>query len=121
MTALLALLLCAAGIYGVTAYITSRRTHEIGVRMALGATPGNVHALVFRQGSLTVAAGIAVGLGLALVLMRVLGGLLIGLEAGNPVHVGIAVGVASLTAMVACWIPARRATRIDPVLALRRE
>ena len=120
-TACLALLLCAAGVYGVTSYVTSRRTQEIGVRMALGATPGNVQALVFRQGMLTVAMGLAAGAGLALVLMRVLRGALVGLGAENPAEIAMAAGLVVVAAAMACWAPARRATRIDPMLALREE
>jgi putative ABC transport system permease protein len=121
VTGCLALLMSVAGVYGVTWYTTSRRTREIGVRMALGATPGNVHALIFRQGFLTVATGLAVGLGLTLTLMRALRGVLVGLASGNPSHLWIAAGLVSLAAAVACWVPARRATRIDPMSALRQD
>ena len=117
----LALLMSVAGVYGVTAYTTSRRTWEIGVRMALGATPGNVHALIFRQGFLTVATGLALGLGLTLTLMRALRGVLVGLESGNPSHIWMAAALVSLTAAMACWLPARRATKIDPMSALRQD
>jgi putative ABC transport system permease protein len=117
----LALLMSVAGVYGVTAYTTSRRTREIGVRMALGATPGNVHGLIFRQGFLTVATGLALGLGLTLTLMRALRGVLVGLESGNPSHIWMAAALVSLTAAMACWLPARRATKIDPMSALRQD
>jgi predicted permease len=121
ITACLALLMSIAGVYGVTSYITSRRTQEIGVRMALGATPGNVEALIFRQGFLTSAIGLAIGLSLVLLLMRILRGMLAGLESGNLGYVSLAIILVSLTAAVACWIPARRAARIDPMVALRQE
>jgi len=121
VTGCLALLMSVAGVYGVTAYTTSRRTQEIGVRMALGATPGNVHTLIFRQGFLTVAVGLAFGLGLSLALMRTLRGTLVGLASGNPSHVWIAAALVSLTAAIACWLPARRATKIDPMCALRED
>ena len=121
VTGCLALLMSLAGVYGVTSYTTSRRTREIGVRMALGATPENVHGLLFRQGFLTVAAGLALGLGLTLALMRALRGVLVGLASANPSHLWIAAALVSLTAAVACWVPARRATRIDPMSALRQE
>jgi len=117
----LALLLCAAGVYGVTSYVTSRRTQEIGVRMALGATSGNVQALVFRQGMFTVAMGLAAGAGLTLVLMRLLRGVLVGLGTGNAAQMAMAAGLVLLTAGMACWAPAWRATRIDPMAALREE
>jgi predicted permease len=117
----LALAMAAAGVYGVATYITSRRTQEIGVRMALGATPENVEALVFRQGFFTAAIGVAIGLGLTLVLMKVLRGVLAGLESGSLGQIWIEVGLVLLTAAVACWLPARRAAKIDPMAALRQE
>src|SRR6267142_1049353 len=89
----LALLMAAAGVYGVTLYTTSRRTQEFGIRMALGATPGGIHNLVFRQAFLNVATGLAVGLVLTVTLMRALRGLVVGLESGNPAHIWIAAGV----------------------------
>jgi putative ABC transport system permease protein len=121
ITACLALLMSTAGVYGVISYTTSRRTHEIGIRIALGATPGNVNALVFRQGFFTVLSGLAVGLGLAVALMRVLRGVLVGLESRNWSHICIASGLVSLSAAIACWVPARRAMKIDPMSALRAE
>jgi len=121
VTGLLALLMSIAGVYGVTSYITSRRTQEIGIRMALGATPGDVLGLVFRQGFGTAAMGLAIGLGLTVVFIRVLRSVLVGLETGTSVNVWIAVILVSLTAAMACWVPARRAARIEPMSALRRE
>jgi predicted permease len=121
ITGCLALLMSIAGIYGVTSYTTSRRTQEIGLRMALGATPGNVHALVFRQGFLTVIAGLAAGLVLALALARALRGTIVGLDSENGANFWIAACFVGLTAAAACWIPSRRATRIDPMSALRQD
>ena len=121
VTGCLALAMAAAGVYGVAAYVTSRRTQEIGVRMALGATRSNVEALIFRQGFLSAAVGLGIGLGSTLVLMRLVGSVLPGLNYGNFGHIGIEVGLVSLTAAIACWLPARRAAKIDPVLALRQE
>jgi len=121
VTGCLALLMSIAGVYGVTSYATSRRTREIGVRMALGATRGNIQALVFRQGFATAAMGLAIGTTLALILMRTLRGVLVGLESGQPRNIWIAGGIVLLTAAIACWIPARRATKIDPMCALRQE
>ena len=89
--------------------------------MALGATPENVEALVFRQGFFTAAIGLAIGLGLTLVLMTVLRGVLAGLESGSFGQIWIEVGLVLLTAAVACWLPARRAAKIDPMAALRQE
>jgi ABC-type antimicrobial peptide transport system permease subunit len=111
----------AAGVYGVTSYVTSRRTQEIGLRMALGATPGRVHALVFRQGFLAVGAGLFVGVSLTILLMHVLRGLLVELETGKTEYFLFAVGLVLLFTGIACWIPARRAMNIDPMCALRRE
>ena len=110
-----------AGIYGVTSYTTSRRTQEIGVRMALGATPGSVHIIIFRKGFLAVVSGITVGLALALVLMHALRGVMVDLGPENTADFWIAACVVSFTSTVACWIPARRATRIDPMCALRQD
>ena len=121
VTGCLALAMSAAGVYGVTSYITSRRIQEIGVRMALGATARNVQVLVFRQGFFTAALGLAIGLALTLLLMHVLRGVLVGLEFGNLGHFWIAVSLVSLSAAIACWLPARRASRINPMSALRQD
>lgn len=121
ITGCLALVMSAAGVYGVAAYATSRRTQEIGIRMALGAAPGSVQRLVFRQGFLAAMIGLLIGGGLAIVALRGLRGLLSGFESREP---GFAIGAAVLVmaaAAAACWIPARRASRIDPMSALRRE
>jgi putative ABC transport system permease protein len=121
VTACLALLMSVAGIYGVTSYTTSRRTQEIGVRMALGATRGSVHALIFRQGFGNVAMGLGVGTLSALALMHALQGVIVGLGTGNAATVWIAACLVLLAAAMACWIPAARATRIDPMSALRQD
>ena len=118
--AALALLMSAAGVYGVIAYTTSRRTQEIGVRMAVGATPLRIHALIFRQGFLAVGVGLGLGLAGAIILLRALRGVLAGLEF-HPDQVALAVAAVTLAAIVACWLPSRRATRVDPVAALRCE
>jgi putative ABC transport system permease protein len=114
ITGCLALLLAAAGVYGVISYATSLRTQEIGVRMALGATPRHVQALIFRHGMLLAGAGVVIGLGLALAAIRIFS-----LASADAALVTLAVALVSLTAAVACFIPARRATRIDPMVALR--
>ena len=121
ITACLALAMSIAGVYGVMSYTTSRRTQEIGVRMALGATPGNVETLRFRQGFYTTVIGLVIGLAMTLTFMRMLRGLLTGFESVN-FSVGLfAVGLVSLTAAIACWVPARHAARIEPMSALRHE
>ena len=89
--------------------------------MALGASPGKIHYLVFRQAFFSVAVGLAIGVITTMNLLRVLRGVMAGLEGGHALHVFVAVSIVSLTAVVACWIPARRATKVDPMFALRLE
>jgi hypothetical protein len=120
-TGCLALATSAAGVYGVTAYTTSRRTREIGIRMALGATPRAVHGLVFRQGFATVAAGLAIGLAATAGAERALRGALPGLEPGGWADAWIAGALVAVAAALACWAPARRAMRVEPAKALRAE
>lgn len=119
--AAVALVLAGVGIYGVISYSASRRTHEIGVRMSLGATRGNVLLLIVRQGMWLAVAGSAAGLGGALLLSRFMGKLLYGVKPTDPAtFAAVAVGL-GVVAMLACYLPARRAMRIDPVAALRCE
>jgi putative ABC transport system permease protein len=121
MFASLAILLAAVGIYGVVHYTVNERTREIGVRIALGATPGRILGLVLGQGMRGPIIGVAIGIVSALALTRVLSATLFGVTATDPVTYG---GVAALlvaVAAVACYVPARRATRVDPVYALRRD
>ena len=119
--ALSALLLAIAGLYGVMAYSVTRRTGEFGIRIALGASSNNILGLVLGQGLLTAVVGIALGLGGALALTRTLHSLLFGLSATDPVTIASAALVLLLVALFACYIPARRATRVDPMVALRYE
>jgi predicted permease len=121
VTAALALLLSAAGVYGVVSYTTARRTQEIGIRMALGARPGDVHGLIFRQGFAAAAAGLALGLCAAAPLTHALRSALPDLDALNLSYFGLAAALAAATAAIACWIPARRAMKIDLLSALARE
>jgi putative ABC transport system permease protein len=113
--------MAAAGVYGVTSYMTSRRTQEIGIRMALGASTRNVHTLLFRQCFVSVCVGLAIGFVLTLILMPALRGIIAGLQTVNVTDMWVAGSVVSLSAAAACWIPARRATRVDPMSALRQE
>ena len=120
-TGCLALLLSAAGVYGVGSYVTSRRTPEIGVRMALGATPRQIQALIFWQGMRLAALGIAIGLTTAAALVRLLRHNLAGLQVDDPALIGMAASLVAGTTAVACWVPAWRATSIDSVAAIRQE
>jgi putative ABC transport system permease protein len=117
----LALLLAAIGIYGVLSYAVSRRTRELGVRMALGATPGGLARLVVREGLATTAVGIGIGLAAAAVLTRYLASLLFEVQPGDPLTYAAVAGVLLVTALLATWLPARRATTIDPLAAMRAE
>jgi predicted permease len=117
----LALLLAALGIYGVLAYWVSRRTREIGVRMALGAKIANVLTLVMRQGLALVATGMALGLCGALALTRLLRGFLYETATFDPLTFASVLVVLGVVSVLACWLPARRAARVDPMVALRHE
>jgi predicted permease len=121
LTGCLALAMAAAGVYGVAMYVTSRRTQEIGIRIALGATRRNVEVLIFRQGFVTASIGLTSGLIITLASMRILRAMLPGLQSGSSGSLWIEISLVTLTAALGCWLPARRAAKIDPMLALRQE
>ena len=119
--AALALALASIGVYGVMAFAVAQRTHEIGVRLALGARRADILGMILGQGSRLVLLGLAAGVLLALPLARTMGSLLYGVSPFDPTaFAGIALVLAAVAAF-ACWLPARRATRVDPMLALRHE
>jgi predicted permease len=117
----LALVLAAVGIYGVMSYVVAGRTREIGLRMALGARSGNVRGLILRQGMTLAVIGSIIGLGIAFGATRLLKSVLYGVDATDPTtFIGVTL-LLGLVAMLACWIPAMRASRVDPMVALRAE
>src|SRR5262249_18734274 len=119
--AVIALTLAAVGIYSVIAYSVAQRTQEIGIRMALGAQTGAVLKLVVGQGMKLVAIGVAVGLAASFGLTRLMSNMLFGVSAADPLTFVVITLLLTFVALLACWIPARRATKVDPLVALRCE
>ena len=119
--AVVGLLLAAVGIYGVMSYGVTQRTHELGLRIALGATSRNTLKLIIGQGMKLAALGIALGVGVALAVSRLMTNLLFGISASDPLTFVVIAFLLAFVALLACWIPARRATKVDPMVALRNE
>jgi putative ABC transport system permease protein len=119
--ATLALVLAAVGIYGVMSYVVSLRINEIGIRMALGAQPRDIWRLIVGGGARLALAGIAIGLAGALALTRLLSSLLFEVRASDPITFGAVALLLAAVALLACYVPARRAMRADPMIALRYE
>ena len=115
------ILLAGLGVYGVLAYGVARRTHEIGIRVALGARIADVVGLVLRQGAAIGALGVAIGLGASLALARLIEGLLYGVQPHDTAVFVVAPAAVFVLALLAAWLPARRAARVDPMRALRAE
>ena len=118
---LLALILASIGLYGVIAYMVVRRTNELGLRMALGAQPWDIFRVVIREGAVLALVGIGIGLGLAFGLARMMASMLYGVAATDPWIFAGAAALLATTGLAACYIPARRAMRVDPMVALRYE
>ena len=118
---LLGLVLAVVGVYSVVSYAATQRTHEIGIRMALGAAPGDILRMVLRQSLLIVAMGLTAGLAASVVGTRAIANLIVGIKPTDPVTFLTVIFTLSAIALIACWIPARRATRISPLTALRYE
>jgi ABC-type antimicrobial peptide transport system permease subunit len=116
-----ALLLAMIGLYGIRSYTLARQTREIGIRMALGANAGDTLRLVVREGAALTAIGAAAGLTLSFLLGKVLAGMLHQVSGSDPVVFLTAPAVLSAVSLVACYVPARRAARVDPMIALRYE
>ena len=119
--AVLALVLAGVGVYGVISYVVTARTHEVGIRMALGAQRVDVLRLFIKQGMVRVLIGVGLGLFGAFALTRVMTSMLFGVSANDPTTFAVVASLLCLIAVMACYFPARRAARVDPLVALRHE
>jgi putative ABC transport system permease protein len=116
-----ALTLAAIGIYALMAYSVEQRTQEIGIRMALGAEPGSVQKMIVMQGMLLALIGVVIGVAGSLALTRLMSSLLYGVKPWDPVTFAVTAALLTVVALFACFFPARRASRVDPMVALRYE
>jgi putative ABC transport system permease protein len=119
--AALSLILAIVGIYGVMSYTVMRQTREIGIRIALGAQKTDIHKLVLGRGATLAAAGVLIGLAVSFWLMRLMAGLLFNVSATDPFTFGCIAALLFTVALIACYVPARRAVKVDPMIALRYE
>jgi ABC-type antimicrobial peptide transport system permease subunit len=119
--AVIALMLAAVGVYGVIAALVRQRTQEIGIRLALGARASDVRGMVLKRGVVLGGIGVAVGLAISAASTRLLGAVLYGVSPMDPMTIAIAAGVLMTVAVVACWIPARAATLVDPRTAMNTD
>jgi ABC-type antimicrobial peptide transport system permease subunit len=117
--AAIAMVMAAVGVFGVMSYAVTLRAREMGIRLALGASPGEVRGMIIRDGLKQALAGIALGIAGALWLTRLMDSMLFGVTPGDPLTLAIVAAILLLTALAACYLPARRATRADPLIVLR--
>ena len=117
----MAVCLAMAGVYGVMAYLVSQRSNEIGLRMALGARPGDISRLVLREGMLLAAAGLVLGLAGAIAATRLLTSMLFEVKPGDPSTYAAVAILLAIVALAASYLPAHRASKVDPLVALRQE